>query len=107
MDLHNNNSDSFNRGQIEVLESIAKGMPLLELLDRIVRLVESRGPHLICSILLLDSPSGCLRHGASPKLPEEYSRAIDGVRAVIVTSPDESLKRLTEQSKLQIDMQWL
>ena len=80
MDPHCTNSDSFNRGQIAVLESIAKGIPLAELLDRIVRLVEGQGPHVICSILLLDSLSGCLRSAAGPRLPEAYARAIDGVR---------------------------
>ena len=62
--------------QIRVLERLATGAELGEILDAIVELVEEQGSGALCSILLLDH--GRLRHGAAPSLPVEYARAIDG-----------------------------
>ena len=62
----------------ELLERIATGAPLGAVLTGIVELVEHQAPGMICTVLLLDAESGTLRHGASPSLPDEYSRAIDG-----------------------------
>ena len=61
-----------------ILERVAAGAPLSETLDRIVRMIEAQRSGLICSILLLDSEKGVLRHGAAPNVPAEYIRAIDG-----------------------------
>jgi signal transduction histidine kinase/CheY-like chemotaxis protein len=57
---------------------IARGVPLLEVLDRLTRLNESEFPGLLASILLLDPTGKCLRHAAAPSLPEPYTKAIDG-----------------------------
>ena len=62
--------------QIRVLERIAAGAKLGEILEAIVTLVEAQGSGALCSILLLDDRT--LRHGAAPSLPVEYARAIDG-----------------------------
>jgi PAS domain S-box-containing protein len=72
-------SNTFLAGQRDVLEAIATGEPLTAVLERIVRLVEGQAAGMTCSILLLDPEHGCVRHGAAPSLPAEYSRAIDGV----------------------------
>jgi PAS domain S-box-containing protein len=42
--------------------------------------IEKQHPGLLCSVLLLDAEGTTLRHGASPSLPSEYSRAVDGVQ---------------------------
>lgn len=68
----------FDVAQRQVLERIASGAPLSELLDRIVRMVESQSTGMQCSILLVDSDGKRLLHGAAPSLPADYSRAIDG-----------------------------
>ena len=62
----------------DVLERIAGGAPLVDILERIVRLVEQQAPGMCCSILLVDREHGCVRYGAAPSLPLEFSRAIDG-----------------------------
>jgi signal transduction histidine kinase/CheY-like chemotaxis protein len=62
--------------QIRLLERIAAGAELGEILEAIVRLVEAQGSGALCSILLLDDQR--LRHGAAPSLPVEYARAVDG-----------------------------
>ena len=71
--------DTFSAGQLDVLERIAKGAPLADLLERIVRLVEKQASGMYCSILLLDDDRRHIRHGAAPSLPEEYNRTIDNI----------------------------
>jgi PAS domain S-box-containing protein len=62
----------------EVLEQLAKGVPLPAVLDTLVRGVEASDSAMRCSILLLDEAGRHLLHGAAPSLPEEYNRAIHG-----------------------------
>jgi GAF domain-containing protein len=55
----------------------AKGEPLESVLDRYLLVVESTAESdTITSILLLDGTT--LHHGAGPKLPRAYRKAIDG-----------------------------
>ena len=65
--------------QRALLERIAAGAPLPELLEGIVRLVERQAGGVFCSILLLDRDRRRFRHGAAPSLAEHYNRAIDGL----------------------------
>jgi PAS domain S-box-containing protein len=66
-------------GQKRALELIARGAPLTEVLDALVRTVEEQSTYgALGSILLFDEHGGCLRHGAAPSLPETYNRALDG-----------------------------
>jgi PAS domain S-box-containing protein len=69
--------EMFLRGQTHVLELIARGAPLADVLAALCRLVEaqSNGP-VLGSVLLCEG--GRLRHGAGPSLPDAYNRAIDG-----------------------------
>jgi PAS domain S-box-containing protein len=69
---------AFDASERDVLERIAGGAPLVDVLERIVRLVERQAPGMCCSILLLDREHRCVRYGAAPSLPAEFSRAIDG-----------------------------
>src|SRR5256885_1256308 len=66
-------------GQAVVLERIARGAPLPEVLQAIVTLIESAAPGMLCSILLLDREGRRLRHGAAPTLPVAYNAAVDGL----------------------------
>lgn len=70
--------DTFHMGQRDVLERIASGAPLSEVLDCLVRLVEQQADGLFGSILTLDQERRHLRVGSAPNLPAEYSSAIDG-----------------------------
>jgi signal transduction histidine kinase/CheY-like chemotaxis protein len=69
---------SFETSERDVLERIAGGAPLAGVLEQIVRLVEAQAPGMCCSILLLDRDQRCVRYGAAPSLPVEFSRAIEG-----------------------------
>jgi len=65
-------------GQKSVLERIARGAPVAQTLEALTRLIEEQSDDMLCSILLLDADGQCLRHGAAPRLPEAYMKAIDG-----------------------------
>lgn len=70
--------DSLFAGQWAILKRVAQGAPQAEVLDSIVRLIESQAAGMLCSILLFDEATQTLRHGAAPHLPREYVQAIDG-----------------------------
>ena len=72
-------ADALRDGQAQILEMIAMSAPLEDVLDRLVRLIESQLSGIIGSVLLLDEDGRLLRHGAAPSLPEAYVKAIDGV----------------------------
>jgi PAS domain S-box-containing protein len=59
-----------------ILEMVAKGDSLSEILDSICRLVEEQADGVLASILLLDGDR--LRHGGAPSLPKAFTDAIDG-----------------------------
>jgi PAS domain S-box-containing protein len=61
-----------------ILEQIAAGNPLSEVLTELVLAIEALSPGTIGSILLLDESRTHVRHGAAPHLPEQFNRGIDG-----------------------------
>jgi PAS domain S-box-containing protein len=62
-----------------VLEMIASGVALPEILTALILAIEEHSPPTIGSILLLDPAGARLCHGAAPHLPESYNRAIAGL----------------------------
>ena len=64
--------------QTAVMEQLAAGAPLADVLEGIVVALEELIAGSRCSVLLLDA-DGVLRHGAAPTLPRAYSDAIDGL----------------------------
>ncbi|MCU1268605.1 MAG: sensor histidine kinase [Acidobacteria bacterium] len=66
-------------GEKRLLEMIARGDSRALILDALCRLVEELAGGCLSSILLLDPNTNCLRHGAAPSLPPQYSAAIDGI----------------------------
>jgi diguanylate cyclase (GGDEF)-like protein/PAS domain S-box-containing protein len=66
-----------HQGQTRVLEMIAAGRPLAEVLTALCRLAEDQIAGARCSILLFDPERGLLRYGAAPNLPPAYNAAID------------------------------
>jgi diguanylate cyclase (GGDEF)-like protein/PAS domain S-box-containing protein len=67
-------------GQNRVLEMIAASTPLEEVLDSLVRLMESQIPGSACAALLRDEDAHYLKVGAAPNLPESYGKAVHGAR---------------------------
>ena len=70
--------DSFHVEQWRVIEAVAGGAPLSDVLDAIVRLIERQSEGLFCTILLYDPATRTLRHGAAPSLPRAFTSALDG-----------------------------
>jgi PAS domain S-box-containing protein len=67
-------------GRNQVLERLAFGAPLEEILSLLIEVAEDFRPELTCSVLLLDCKNGRLQHGAAPGLPDFYNRAVNGLR---------------------------
>ena len=70
-------AEALQAGQKYVLELLATGASLADVLSALVRTIEEQAPGMLCSVLCLDGER--LRHGAAPSLPEDYSRAVDGL----------------------------
>jgi diguanylate cyclase (GGDEF)-like protein/PAS domain S-box-containing protein len=73
-------ADDLRSGQAQLLEMIAMSSPLEDVLERLVRLIESQLSGILGSVLLLDADGKHLRHGAAPSLARAYTSAIDGIR---------------------------
>jgi PAS domain S-box-containing protein len=73
-----NRSQSILAGQKRVLELIAVGASLSEVLTTLVLLIEQQSSGALCTILLLDETGEHLSHVAAPSLPLAYIQAIDG-----------------------------
>ncbi len=72
-------SEQRNRAHDKMLEMVAKGLPLPEILHAIALAIEAEEPTSKCSILLLDEDGKHLHSGASSSLPEFYNDALEGV----------------------------
>ena len=67
------------RSQNMILGELARGAPPEEVLKHVVATAEKLVSGLRCSVLLMGPDHRHLLHGLAPSLPEEYSRAIDGL----------------------------
>lgn len=66
-------------GQNRVLEMIARGATLQEILDSLMRMIEYQSADVLCSVMLLDDDGRTMHPGAGPSLPPEFMAALDGV----------------------------
>ena len=71
--------EALRAGQHQVLELIATGAPLQDVLDGIVRFVECHADGMACTVLLLDEEGKAVEHGAAPSMPSAYLEALRGV----------------------------
>jgi two-component system, sensor histidine kinase and response regulator len=71
--------ETVQAGQKRVLERLATGGSLTEVLDEALRTIEAVLPGRACSVLLADVAGGRLRRGAAPSLPEDWLQALDGL----------------------------
>ena len=70
-------AEALRDGQARILEMIAMSAPLEEVLDRLVRLIESQLDGLKGCVLFIDESGQRLSVGAAPSLPAEYVQEID------------------------------
>jgi PAS domain S-box-containing protein len=76
---HRKRREALLAGENRVLEMVAKGNSLGDILDHLCRLVEELSPGVLASVLVMDSNGRQLRHGAAPNLPKAYNDIIDGL----------------------------
>lgn len=72
-------AESLRQGQNALLEMIAKGAALKDILARLMLLIESQSTGVFCSVLLLDEDGLHIHPGAGPSLPEAYMQLLDGL----------------------------
>ncbi len=66
--------------QGRALELSMSDAPLTSVLEVMTKMVEwQAGEELIASVLIADKEGTHLHHGAAPRLPDEYNKAIDGI----------------------------
>src|SRR6185503_9317581 len=70
--------DGFRAGQGRVLEMIAQGATLTDVLASLVTLIEAQSEGMICSVLQPSEHGKHILHGAAPRLPESYVHAVNG-----------------------------
>src|SRR3984893_7322487 len=75
---HRKRREALLAGENRVLEMVAKGDSLSDILETLCLLVEEQSSGVLASILLMDSNGKQLRHGGAPNLPKAYTKAIDG-----------------------------
>lgn len=61
-----------------ILTALADEIPITEIADRLCRRVEEIAPDVVSSLLHIDA-EGLIHPLGSPSLPDDYSRALDGV----------------------------
>ena len=61
-----------------IMSSLADEVPIGEIADRLCRRVEEIAPDVVCSLLHVDA-AGLIHPLGGPSLPENYSRALDGI----------------------------
>jgi signal transduction histidine kinase/DNA-binding response OmpR family regulator len=72
-------AEDLREGQNQLLELVARGAPLATTLDKLMLLIETQAPGVLCSTLLLDTDGRTVRTGSGPSLPPAYMAAIDGL----------------------------
>jgi signal transduction histidine kinase len=66
-------------GQQRILEMIAAGRPLTQILAEVCLLIEQQEAGLLCSVLLLDEQGRHTGGGVGPSLPDDFVRALNGI----------------------------
>jgi PAS domain S-box-containing protein len=72
-------AEALRAGQEQLLEMMARGAPLRDTLDTLVRLIESQSEGVLCSVMLLDDDGVHMRCGSCPSLPPGYAALLEGM----------------------------
>lgn len=95
--------------QKEALEMVVRGAPLDETLMYLAMVVDAQSAgQAVASILLLDD-EGRLRSGASPGLPEDYVRVIDGLKVdgnLSTSRAAAASGKVVAAEDFAVDMKW-
>jgi GAF domain-containing protein len=95
--------------QTDILEMLAAGAELPDVLTAVTLALESHMPDTRCSVLLYDQATRRLWHGAAPSLPTAYNEAIDGVEVGPRAGSCGTAAHLAEQivaADITLDPRW-
>ena len=84
-------------GENRLLEMLATGCTLAEVLDALCLLIEDIASGSLCGIVLVDPISNRLKHGAAPSLPLSYNESIHGRPVNLFSGPCAMAASLKEQ----------
>jgi formate hydrogenlyase transcriptional activator len=84
-------------GENRILEMIATGYGLSDILDALCRLIEDIASGSLCGIVLVDPITNRLQHGAAPSLPLSYNESIHGRPVNLFSGPCAMAACLKEQ----------
>ncbi|MDQ2988276.1 MAG: ATP-binding protein [Pseudomonadota bacterium] len=76
---HRLRADQLRDGQARVLELVARGAPLKDILDRLMLLIEGQSEGVLCSVLLLDEDGVSVHAVSGPSLPPDYLASLEGL----------------------------
>jgi diguanylate cyclase (GGDEF)-like protein/PAS domain S-box-containing protein len=71
--------ESLIKDEEQLIEMVATGSPLAEVLDAVCAFVETQNPGVTAAVSLLDADGIHLHNAAAPHLPEAYSQAVDNL----------------------------
>lgn len=72
-------AEALRIGQEQLLEMMARGVPLHDTLHKLVRLVESQSEDVLCTVMLLDEDGVHMRCACCPGLPASYIALLNGM----------------------------
>ena len=90
-------AESLLAGENRLLEMLATGCTLSEILDALCRLIEDIASGSLCGIVLVDPIGNRLKHGAAPSLPLSYNQSIHGRPVNLLSGPCAMAACLKEQ----------
>ena len=90
-------SEALLAGEKQLLEMVAGGHSMSEILEAICRLVESTAGGCYCSVLLTDPSGTRVEHGAAPSLPASFIASINGRPVNVDSGPCAMAAYLNEQ----------
>ena len=96
-------------GEKRLLDMVAGGRSMSEILEAICRLVETTASGCYCSVVLVDPNGTRLEHGAAPSLPASFINSIIGRAVSLDTGPCAMAAYLNEQviaADLASEMRW-
>lgn len=72
-------AEALRVGQEQLLEMMARGVPLQDTLTALVKLVESQSEGVLCSVMLLDEGGKHMTCSCCPSLPPSYAALLNGM----------------------------
>jgi formate hydrogenlyase transcriptional activator len=94
---HRKWAETLLAGENRLLEMLATGCTLSEVLEALCRLIEDIATGSLCGIVLVDPISNRLKHGAAPSLPLSYNESIHGRPVNLFSGPCAMAASLKEQ----------